>query len=67
MERSWMSKGKQKSGMLYAVKNLSVGLLSVGAGHLRRDTWATNLSEWEVSRRGFLANPKTEKWLCVTM
>ena len=66
MERSWLSKAKQKRGNRYAVKNLSGGLLSIGSGHLRNDVWATNLSEWEVSRRGFLANPKTDKWLCVT-
>lgn len=68
MERSWMKRAKQKaSGRLFAVKNLSMGWLLVGKGHVPPGEWATNLTEWEMTRRGFLANPKTEKWLCVSM
>lgn len=67
MERSWLSKKKQKAGTLYAVKNLSMGLLSIGKGHLGPGLWATSLSEWEVTKRGLLAHPETDCWLCVTM
>jgi hypothetical protein len=67
MERSWLKKSKWHGDTSYAVKNLSLGLLSIGKGHLGPGKWATDLTEWEVSKRGFLANPKTDSWLCVTM
>lgn len=66
MERSWLKKSKWHGEHSYAVKNLSQGFLSVGKGTIAPGKWALNLTEWEVSRRGFLTNV-SDKWLCITM